>query len=103
MAHSSGLVDTQVWPLAVGTLIDEPGRDTVYARADIPVRELFPHKLRAVRDDSPFERHSIVVGWPESDDQDKRKEQCKLICLQLSQCDEIKLLVPDEPITRNVN
>jgi hypothetical protein len=103
VAHSTGLVDSQVWPLAVATLVDEPGRSTVYARADILVRALFTHKLRAVRDDNPFERHSKILGWPEVNDQDKRKEQIKLICLQLSQCDEITLLIPGEPITRNSN
>ena len=101
MAHINGLIDADVWFLSLNTLTDEPGRDTVYARADIPVAELVPHKLRAVRDDDPFERHSMIVGWPDSEDRNKRKEQCKLICLQLSQCEEIVLVVPKEPITLN--
>lgn len=101
MAHIDGLSDSGIWSLALETLTTEPGRSTVYARADIPITELLPHGLRVVRDDNPFERHSAVVGWPDSKDRNKRKEECKRIGLLLSQCEEIMLVVPAQPLTLN--
>ena len=98
VAHVTNLGDPDVWNIAARTLVDQPGRDKVYARADAPIAEFMRHKLRAVRDDNPFERHTLVLGWPNPKDPNERKEQWKLICLQLSQSPAVTLVVPDQPV-----
>jgi hypothetical protein len=65
------------------------------------VKAFIERKLRAIRDDSPFERHTSVIGWPESSDPDERKQQRMLICLELSQDPEVRLLIPEKPIIRS--
>jgi hypothetical protein len=57
-------------------------------------------KLRAVRDDDPFARHTLVLGWPDVDDPNQRKEQWKEICLALSQSLHVALVIPPAPIVR---
>jgi hypothetical protein len=89
-----------VWTVAISALRDQPGRDQIQARADIPVDELLGRKLRAVRDDDPFTRHTLVLGWPEAADSNQRKEQWKEICLALSQCPRVELVIPPAPIVR---
>jgi hypothetical protein len=98
--HTTGLSHAAVWEVAVGALGDRPGRDQIHARADVPVDELLERKLRAVRDDDPFTRHTLVLGWPEVADPNQRKEQWKEICLSLSQCPRVHLVIPPSPITR---
>jgi hypothetical protein len=98
--HTTGLRHAAVWEVAVSALRDRPGRDQIHARADIPVDELLERKLRAVRDDDPFTRHTLVLGWPEVAEPNQRKEQWKEICLALSQCPRVHLVIPPSPIAR---
>ena len=85
-----------IWLLARKTL--GPNRRKVYARADLLVRDLIEHSLRALRDDDPFERHTIVIGWPDSQDSDERKAQTKEICLALCHAPSMNLALPAEEI-----
>lgn len=98
--HVTGLDHAAVWEIGVNTLTDQPGRDRIYARADVPVSELTELKLRAVRDDDPFMRHTLVLGWPDVEDPNERKEQWKEICLALSQSLQVALVIPSAPIVR---
>jgi hypothetical protein len=98
--HITGLSHAVVWEVAALALGDKPGRDRIYARADVPVDELVDQGLRAVRDDDPFARHTSVLGWPDLADLDQRKEQWKEICLALSQCRRVELVIPQSPIVR---
>jgi len=100
VAHVTDLTDAEVWEISLKTVGSEPGRDKVHARADVRVRELIRNKLRAIRDDDPFERHTSVTGWPGPNDPNERKEQLKLICLELSQSPDVNLVVPAGPIAR---
>jgi hypothetical protein len=102
VVHSTGLPDGDVWEIGKQTLTNHPGRDKIHGRADIPVKSLVERKLRAVRDDNPFQRHTSVVGWPESADSDERKRQRLAICLELSQDPSIKHVIPETPIMRSV-
>jgi len=101
VAHSTDLSDEEIWNIAVSALGSQAGRDTIYSRADVPVRELIQKKLRAVRDDDPFERHTCVVGWPEVPGKDERKQLWKQICLELSQHPDVKLVLPATPISKS--
>lgn len=98
--HTTGLSHAAVWDVAVSALGDQPGRDQIHARADIPVDELLERKLGAVRDDDPITRHTLVLGWPEVADPNQRKEQWKEICLALSQCPRVQLVILPSPIAR---
>ena len=73
------------------TLTTERRRDKVHARADVPVSELIRKKLTTIRDDDPFERHTLVKGWPDSTDPTERKELLKQITLELRQCLTVEL------------
>jgi hypothetical protein len=95
-AHSTGLSNESIWLLARNTL--GPSRRKVFARADLLVRDLTEHELRAVRDNDPFERHTIVVGWPDSADADDRKAKTKEICLALCHAPSVNLVVPLDDI-----
>ena len=88
--------------MAIHTIGDQPGRGTVHARADVIVEALIQKKLRAIRDDNPFERHTSVIGWPSLEDPNERKEQLKLICLELSQSSQVTLVLPPHPIIKAV-
>jgi hypothetical protein len=101
VVHSTGLRDHDVWEIGTITLGTQPGRGKIHGRADVPVKAFIERKLRAIRDDNPFERHTSVIGWPESPDPDERKQQRMLICLELSQDPEVRLLIPEEPIIRS--
>jgi hypothetical protein len=98
--HTTGLSHEAIWDIAVNALGDRPGRDQIHARADLPVDELLERKLRAVRDDDPFTRHTLVLGWPQPADPNQRKEPWKEICLALSQCPRVELVIPAAPIVR---
>jgi hypothetical protein len=98
--HITGLADIAIWEIGLNTLGDQRGRDKIYARADIPVKQLREHKLRAVLDNKPFKRHASVLGWPEEADPDQRKERWKEICVTLSASPEVLLVIPPEPIVR---
>jgi hypothetical protein len=102
VVHSTGLPEFDVWEIGKLTLSTQPGRDRILGRADVPVKALVHLKLRAIRDDKPFNRHTSVVGWPESADPDERKQLRKAICLELSQDSDIKLVIPESPIIRSI-
>jgi hypothetical protein len=99
-AHTTGLLDKEIWKIAIEALGDLPPRDEINARVDIPVTELTDNGLRAVRDDDPFIRHALVLGWPRHDDPDQQKKAWKEICLKLSQCPQIQLAVATPAIRR---
>lgn len=100
VVHSTGLPDSDIWEIGrLYALSTQPGRDRIHGRADVPVKALIDRELRAIRDDKPFRRHTSVVGWPESADPDERKRLRKQVCLELSQDPEIKLVIPESPIT----
>ena len=96
--HVTGLADPVIWEIARNTLRDQPGRNTIYARADVPVEQFLEQKLRAVLDDKPFKRHASVVDWPEIADRDQRKERWKEICLALSESPQVQLVLPPTPV-----
>lgn len=96
--HSSGLQEQEIWESARQTLRTQIGREKVYGRADLVVRELIDRKLKAIRDDDPFERHTSVVGWPQNADPDQRKADIKALCLELSQDTDTRVLILDSPI-----
>jgi hypothetical protein len=100
VVHSTGLPDREVWGIGTRTLGVQPGRDKIHGRADVPVKALVEQKLRTIRDDKPFKRHTSVIGWPETADADLRKQQLKETCLKLSQDPDIKLVIPGSPITQ---
>jgi hypothetical protein len=99
VVHSTGLPEPDVWTIGKLTLRDAPGRRTIYGRADVPLNTLITRKLRAIRNDKPFERHSSVVGWPHSTDADEMKQLYKSICLEISQDPDVKLLIPENPVS----
>jgi hypothetical protein len=97
--HVTGLSDPTIWEIAEkNTMRSAPGRNTIYARADVPVEQFRKQKLQAIRDDKPFNRHTSVVGWPPIADMNERKERWKEICLALSESPEVKLAIPPTPI-----
>lgn len=98
--HTTGLSHEAIWGIAANTLGDQPGRDQIHARADVPVDELLDRNLKAIRDDNPFARHALVLGWPQPGDPNQRKEQWKEICLALSQSPRVELVIPLVPIAR---
>ena len=95
-AHSTDLSNDSVWLLARKTL--GPNRRKVFARADLLVQDLIEQSLRAIRDDDPFERHTVVIGWPDSPDADERKAKTKEICLALCHAPSTNLELPPEVI-----
>jgi len=101
VVHSSGLLDHDVWQIGILTLGSQAGRDKIHGRADALVNALLKRKLRAILDHNPFRRHTSVIGWPESANPDEMKQQRKLICLELSQDAEIKLVIPESPIAHS--
>jgi len=100
VAHSSGLSDTEIWEVGKQTLGTEPGREKIYGRADVPVQSLVDVKLRALRDDKPFKRHTSVVDWPIGSDANETKELWKQITLELSEDLRINLALPTTPVMR---
>lgn len=84
-AHITGMTDDAIWELSKLTLRDHPGRDKLYARADIDVAEILKHRLTALRNDNPFPRHTAVRGWPLLTDPAEQKELWLQIALELSQ------------------
>jgi hypothetical protein len=94
--HSTNLSNDSVWLLARKTL--GPKRPHMYARADLAVRDLIEQELRAIRNDDPFERHTNVVGWPDSADADDRKSKTIEICLKLCHAPSMNLVFPPEKI-----
>lgn len=95
-AHCTSLTNEDIWLLARKTL--GPNRRKVYARADLMVRDLIEHRLCAIRDDDPFERHAIVIGWPDSGDADEEKSKTNEICLALCHAPSMSLELPLEEI-----
>ena len=98
--HITGMTSDAVWRHSEHALGDQPGRQAILSRADVPVALLTAEKLRAVRDDDPFERHTLVLGWPEIEDANERKAAWKQICLHLSQSDAVRLVLPSAPVRR---
>ncbi|HUY81495.1 MAG TPA: hypothetical protein VMU92_07210 [Acidobacteriaceae bacterium] len=99
--HSTGLSDKEIWGNGRKTLSAQRGRDKIYCRADLSVAIFISHLLKVIRDDDPFERHTSVVGWPNNANPDQRKADVKAICLELSQDPEVKLVIPQKPITKD--
>jgi hypothetical protein len=99
-AHITGLLDASVWSVAREALGDDPDRGEICARVDFPVSELIENRLRAERDDEPFVRHTLVLGWPAMDDPDQKKKAWKEICLKLSQSPRVKLVIATHPVRR---
>lgn len=98
VVHSSGLSDQEVWELGKQTLGSEPGRDKICGRADVPVQSLLDVKLRALRDDNPFKRHTSILDWPLGFDANETKAFWKQICLELSEDIRVSLALPAAPI-----
>jgi len=102
--HVTDLLDSTIWEIAEkNTMRDEPGRYTIYARADVPVKQFLQQNLQAIRDDQPFIRHTSVLGWPAISDPNERKERWKEICLGLSESPEVELVIPPTPIRLKMN
>jgi len=101
--HVTGLPDVAIWEVAQNTMRDEPGRHTIYARADVPVEQFHKQELKAIRDDQPFARHTSVVGWPAMADVNECKERWKEICLALSESPAVTLSIPSVPIRLEPN
>lgn len=95
-AHVTQLTDDEIW--SVGRLTLTPKRRKLYARADLKVADYEKSKLVATRDNDPFERHTVVTGWPNPSDPDDRKSQILATCLELCHADSLKMVVLDEPI-----
>jgi hypothetical protein len=100
VVHSTGLTDEEVWAISEQTVGTGPGRSKIYGRADIPVRSIIEVRLRALRDDNPFERHTSVIDWPLGSDGNDAKAQWLQICLELSDDPRVSLLLPVVPITK---
>lgn len=81
-AHISGLSEVSVWAMARLTLSARPGRNRVYARAELDVARIRQQGLRAIRDDVSFPGHTTVLGWPLVGD-DSRERRLE-IALNLS-------------------
>lgn len=101
VAHSTDLPSDEIWGIGALTLGMERGRDRIYGRADVSVLALIEERLRVVRDDAGFRRHTSVKGWPESSNADERKQLRKQICLELCLDPGIKLVVPPSPIVKS--
>jgi hypothetical protein len=100
VVHSSGLSDSEIWEVGRQTLSDVAGRDHIYGRADIPVISLADVKLRALRDDKPFVRHTSVIDWPIGSDGNETKAFWKQITLELSEDLRVNLAFPVMPVGR---
>ena len=100
VVHSSGLSDADTWEIGKQTLGNETGRDKIYARVDAPVQSFLDLKLRALRDDKPFKRHTSVIDWPIGSDAAETKQAWKLICLELSEDPRVSLALPADPVER---
>jgi hypothetical protein len=100
VVHSSGLADSELWQIGEQTKGSAQGRRNIYARADIPVTSLTDVKLRALRDDKPFVRHTSVIDWPLGSDGNETKALWLQICLELSEDHRIKLELPAIPAAR---
>jgi len=98
VVHSSGLSDLELWEIGRKTLSGEVGRDHIYGRADVPVVSLADVKLRALRDDKPFVRHTSVIDWPIGSDGNETKALWKQITLELSEDLRINFTFPAMPI-----
>lgn len=99
VVHSSGLNDGQIWEVGKQTLGTQPGRGNIYGRVDVPVQSILDVKLRALRDDSPFNRHTSVIDWPIGSDGNQTKELWKKITLELSEDPHVQLALPATPVT----
>jgi hypothetical protein len=84
-AHITGVPEDAIWQISRATLGVQPGRSQVYGRGDLQVADVIAQQLRAIRNDDPFERHTVIVDWPVLSDVAERKARWKEIALQLSQ------------------
>jgi hypothetical protein len=100
VVHASGLSDSEIWEVGRQTLSGEAGRDHIYSRADVPIISLSDVKLRALRDDKPFVRHTSVIDWPIGSDGNETKALWKQITLELSEDLRVNLAFPPVPIGR---
>lgn len=95
-AHITQLGDNEVW--SVGRLTLNPKRRKIYARADLKVADYEKSNLVATRDNDPFERHTVITGWPNPSDSNDRKSQILATCLELCHADSLNMVVLEEPI-----
>lgn len=100
VAHTSGLPNAEIWDLGKQTLGSEPGREKLHGRADVQVQSFVDVRLRTLRDDRPFKRHTCVVDWPLGSDANETKELWKQITLELSEDSRVTLVLPKAPIVR---
>lgn len=83
VGHTTGLDDSVVWEL--GEIVRQhTGRPKLHARADVSVAAIQRNNLRAVRDDTPFGRHTNVIGWPIVENDDERKRIWKTLATLLA-------------------
>ncbi len=100
VTHSTGLSENDIWELGKQTIGNAPGRSKIYARADIPVQSLTDVKLRALRDDKPFIRHTSVIDWPLRSDGNDTKALWLQICLELSEDHRVRLELSPTPVVQ---
>lgn len=94
VVHSSELSEPEIWQLGNHIRGAKPGRTSIFCRVDAPVEAFNDVKLRALRDDNPFERHTSVVDWPLGSDGNDTKALWKAICLDLSEDSRISVEFP---------
>jgi hypothetical protein len=95
-AHITELTENEIW--SVGRFTLNSKRRKIYARADLKVADYEKRRLVATRDNDPFERHTVVTGWPNPPDPNERKSQIIATCLELCHADSLNMVVLDEPI-----
>jgi hypothetical protein len=93
VGHTTALTVAEIWALGETVLI-HTGLPKLYARADIDVAHLAERKLKAIRDDQDYERHTNVIGWPDVEDPDLRKRVWKNIATSLA--DNATLALPTD-------
>jgi len=83
VGHTTGLETVALWQL--GEVVRAyAGATKLHARADVDVRHATEKRLRAIRDDKDYERHTNVVGWPVIADEDIRKRIWKGLATHLA-------------------
>ena len=93
VGHTTGLDTAQIWQL--GEVVRAHTKSpTLYARADLDVAHVLEQKLKAVRDDQDYERHTNVIGWPVVADDDAKKRLWKHIASELA--DKATLVLPSD-------
>jgi hypothetical protein len=93
VGHTTGLTTAEVWSL--GEVVRIHTRlPKLYARADIDAAHVVERKLKAIRDDEGYERHTNILGWPDIEDPDTRKRVWKNLATGLA--DSAALALPTD-------